>query len=153
MSGTRCAGSWLWRTRTSKWPRKLKHEKVTACEPFSPHLAFALAWPREMTKSRLVRDLVMRQVVLIATLLVGSLVSAGALELQETRSKRRHSPPLSRPTTPAKFLMRHATSSGCSTTLVEWVTTPGMRIFPSGNFTSFHTIHSCSCLGLALSSE
>ena len=86
MSGTRYAGSWLWRTRTSKWPRKLKHEKVTACEPFPPHLAFALAWPREMTKSLPVRALVMRQVVLIATLLVGSLVSAGALELQESAS-------------------------------------------------------------------
>jgi hypothetical protein len=86
MFGTRYAGSWLWRTRTPKWPRKLKHEKATACEPFSPHLAIALAWPREMTKSRLVRALVMRQVVLTATLLVGSLVSAGALELQESAS-------------------------------------------------------------------
>jgi tRNA synthetases class II (D, K and N) len=47
----------------------------------------------------------------------------------------------SRPTTLAKFLMRHATNSGCSTTLVEWVTMPGMRSLPSGSFTSFHKEH------------
>ena len=59
----------------------------------------------------------------------------------------------SRPTTEAKFLIRSATSSGCSTTLVEWLMTPGIRILPSGSFTSRQTCHSCSWRGLAASIE
>jgi len=35
----------------------------------------------------------------------------------------------SRLTTPAKLRMRSATTSGCSTTLVAWLTTPGTRAF------------------------
>ena len=42
-------------------------------------------------------------------------------------------------------------SSGCSTTLVPWLTTPGTRILPGGSFTSCHTFHSCSWRGLAAS--
>ena len=45
----------------------------------------------------------------------------------------------SRPTSLAKRTMRSATSSGCSTTLVAWLTTPGMMILPSGSFTSCQT--------------
>jgi len=46
-----------------------------------------------------------------------------------------------------------ATTSGCSTTLVAWLTTPGMRILPSGNFTSRQTLYSCSCRTLPASTE
>ncbi len=52
-----------------------------------------------------------------------------------------------------KAAMRSATSSGCSTTLLAWLTTPGIRILPSGSFTSFQTFHSCSWRGLAASTE
>ena len=43
-------------------------------------------------------------------------------------------PPItfSRPTSFASRTSRSATSSGCSTTFVWWVTTPGTRTFPSG---------------------
>jgi len=36
---------------------------------------------------------------------------------------------------------------------VEWPTTPGISVAPSGSFTSSQTAHSCSCLGLAASIE
>ncbi len=57
------------------------------------------------------------------------------------------------PTASANPTMRSATSSGCSTTLVECVTTPGRMTFPSGSFTSRQTFHSCSCPALAASNE
>ena len=38
----------------------------------------------------------------------------------------------SRPTSVANRAIRSAISSGCSTRLVVWLMTPGMRIFPSG---------------------
>jgi hypothetical protein len=50
----------------------------------------------------------------------------------------------SRPTAPANRISRSATSSGCSTTFVLWLTTPGTRILPGGSATSVHTRHSCS---------
>ena len=50
-------------------------------------------------------------------------------------------------------MSRSATSSGCSTTFVAWLTTPGIRIFPSGSFTSRHTFHSCSWRALPASTE
>src|SRR4029453_15743233 len=50
----------------------------------------------------------------------------------------------SRPTHEANRVRRSAMSSGCSTTFVPWLTTPGTRIFPGGSFTSCHTFHSCS---------
>jgi formiminotetrahydrofolate cyclodeaminase len=59
----------------------------------------------------------------------------------------------SRPTSSARRTMRWATSSGCSTTLVEWLMSPGSRTRPSGSSTSFQTAHSCSWRGLACSSE
>ena len=40
----------------------------------------------------------------------------------------------SRPTSRAKRTMRSATRCGCSTTLVAWLTTPGMSSLPSGSF-------------------
>ena len=43
------------------------------------------------------------------------------------------------PAASANPTMRSATSSGCSTTLVECVTTPGRMTFPSGSFTSRQT--------------
>src|SRR5581483_3982385 len=55
----------------------------------------------------------------------------------------------SRPRILARRAMRSATSSGCSTTLVAWLITPGMRICPGASFTVFQTCHSCSCRGLA----
>jgi len=39
--------------------------------------------------------------------------------------------------------------SGCSTTLVAWLMTPGISTLPSGSFTSCQTFHSCSWRGLA----
>ena len=42
-------------------------------------------------------------------------------------------------TRPRNAGCRSATSSGCSTTFVPWLITPGARILPSGSFTSFHT--------------
>ncbi len=53
----------------------------------------------------------------------------------------------------AKRTIRSATSSGCSTTLVAWLTTPGRINFPSGSFTSCHTRHSCSWRTLPASNE
>ena len=50
-------------------------------------------------------------------------------------------------------LMRHATSSGCSTTLVEWLTTPGMTRLPAGSGCSLNTFQSCSWRTLPASSE
>ena len=41
----------------------------------------------------------------------------------------------SRPTSFANRTIRSATRSGCSTTLVAWLTTPGMISFPAGSFT------------------
>ena len=50
----------------------------------------------------------------------------------------------SRPTRLAKRRIRSATSSGCSTTLVAWLTTPGSISLSSGSLTSCQTFHSCS---------
>jgi hypothetical protein len=55
----------------------------------------------------------------------------------------------SRPTSLARRTTRSATSSGCSTTLVAWLMTPGMSNVSFGNFTLSHTRHSCSWRGLA----
>ena len=41
----------------------------------------------------------------------------------------------SRPSSFANLTMRSAINRGCSTVVVWWVMTPGMRIFPAGNFT------------------
>src|SRR5262245_1739597 len=45
-------------------------------------------------------------------------------------------PPMtfSLPTVSANSLIRHATSSGCSTVLVAWPITPGIRTVSSGSF-------------------
>src|SRR5258708_31245574 len=51
----------------------------------------------------------------------------------------------SRPTMSANRAMRCATSSGCSTSTVDCVITPGMSTLSSGSFTRFHSCHSCSC--------
>src|SRR5713226_4776785 len=59
----------------------------------------------------------------------------------------------SRPTRPANRRRRCAINSGCSTWLIAWLITPGIRILPSGNFTSCHTVHSHSWRGLAASME
>ena len=61
--------------------------------------------------------------------------------------------PFCLPTASANLTMRSATSSGCSATLVECVTTPGRMTFPSGSFTSRQIFHSCSCRALAASNE
>src|SRR5215469_9337887 len=50
----------------------------------------------------------------------------------------------SRPTTPAKRVIRCATVSGCSTRLEAWVITPGISSLLSGNFAVSQTRHSCS---------
>jgi hypothetical protein len=57
------------------------------------------------------------------------------------------------PTASANPTMRSATSSVCSTTLVESVTAPGRMTIPSGSFTSRQTFRSCSCPALAASTE
>ena len=57
----------------------------------------------------------------------------------------------SRPTHDANRVRRSAMSSGGSTTLVPWLTTPGTSTLPGGSFTSCHTFHSCSWRGLAAS--
>src|SRR6185437_12528151 len=57
------------------------------------------------------------------------------------------------PTRLAKRWMRCDTSSGCSTTSVEWVTTPGITILPAGSFTVSHTAYSCSCRAFAASNK
>src|SRR5690606_13408333 len=57
------------------------------------------------------------------------------------------------PTAFANRSMRSATSSGCSTTLVAWETTPGRMSLPSGSSTSCHTFHSCSWRTLPASKE
>src|SRR5262245_21332141 len=59
----------------------------------------------------------------------------------------------SRPTTLANLTMRSATSSGCSTSTLDCVMMPGIRILPSGSLTSSHTRHSCSWRGFAASRE
>src|SRR5215469_1334785 len=64
-------------------------------------------------------------------------------------------PPItfSRPTIFASRTMRSATSSGCSTMLVAWLITPGIKTLPGFSFTLCHTRHSCACRGLAASNE
>ena len=57
------------------------------------------------------------------------------------------------PTSLAKRTMRSATRRGCSTVMVWWVTTPGIRILPGGSFTFSQTRHSCSWRTLAASIE
>src|SRR5262245_26206391 len=59
----------------------------------------------------------------------------------------------SRPTILAKRRILSATNSGCSTRLVVWLITPGMRIFQSGSFTRSKTWYSCSWRGFAASNE
>src|SRR5215470_11601968 len=59
----------------------------------------------------------------------------------------------SRPTTFANRTMRWATSSGCSTSTVDWVMVPGISTASAGSFTVSHTRHSCSCRGFAASNE
>src|SRR5262249_25139553 len=59
----------------------------------------------------------------------------------------------SRPTSFAKRRMRSATSSGCSTTLVAWLTTPGKISLPSGSLMFSQTRHSCSWRTLPASNE
>jgi hypothetical protein len=49
--------------------------------------------------------------------------------------------------------MRSAISSGCSTRLVVWLMTPGMRTIPAGGLTCSKTWYSCSWRGLAASNE
>jgi hypothetical protein len=55
----------------------------------------------------------------------------------------------SRPTSLASRTIRSFTNSGCSTTLVAWLMTPGMSTEPFGSLTSFQTCHSCSWRGFA----
>src|SRR3974377_794932 len=64
-------------------------------------------------------------------------------------------PPMtfSRPTIFASRTMRSATSSGCSTMLVAWLITPGIKILPGLSFTLSHTRHSWAWRGLAASNE
>src|SRR6516225_9380067 len=57
----------------------------------------------------------------------------------------------SRPAQSAKRMSRSATSSGCSTMLVECAIRPGISTLPGGSRTSFHIRHSCSCRGFAAS--
>src|SRR4029450_1868769 len=64
-----------------------------------------------------------------------------------------HAITFSRRTRLAYRTRRSATSSGCSTRLVAWAMTPGIRILPSGSCTSCHTFHSCSWHTLAASIE
>jgi len=59
----------------------------------------------------------------------------------------------SRPTRSAKRTIRSATNSGCSTTLVAWLTTPGRISLSSGSLTCCHTFHSCSWRTLPASNE
>ena len=59
----------------------------------------------------------------------------------------------SRPTTDAKRSIRWATRSGCSTSTVDWVITPGISTASSGSVTSRHTCHSCSWRGFAASTS
>src|SRR5262245_40829361 len=59
----------------------------------------------------------------------------------------------SRPTTFAYRPIRSATSSGCSTRMVECEITPGIRTASFGNFAPSQTFHSCSWRGLAASNE
>src|SRR5215468_8020102 len=70
-------------------------------------------------------------------------------------AKPQSAPPMtfSGPTIPAKRSSRWATSRGCSTVVVWWVMTPGMRILPSGSFVRSHTSHSHSCREFAASME
>ena len=58
-----------------------------------------------------------------------------------------------RPTSVAYFVMRSATSSGCSMKLVVESSTPGMMTLPAGSFTRSNTRHSCAWRGLAASNE
>src|SRR5699024_3717238 len=57
------------------------------------------------------------------------------------------------PTASVNRRIRWATSSGCSTTFVAWLTTPGTSTRSSGTSTSFHTVHSCSWRTLPASKE
>ena len=73
-----------------------------------------------------------------------------------TRPPRPQSVPammFSRPTIAAYRRMRSATSCGCSTRLVAWLTTPGISILPTSSCACCHTRHSCSCRTLAASKE
>jgi len=56
--------------------------------------------------------------------------------LQRAAARRARSTSVATPNRPPRATrIRSATSSGCSTTLVAWVTTPGMRILPWGSLT------------------
>ena len=55
--------------------------------------------------------------------------------------------------TPATRSMRSATSSGCSTSMLDWVMTPGISVVPSGSFRSSPHAYSCSWRGFAASKE
>ena len=72
----------------------------------------------------------------------------GALREAAVGPRRSRSPGRRRS---ASRTSRWATSSGCSTTLVWCVTTPGISFLPSGSETSSQRRHSCSWRGLACS--
>jgi hypothetical protein len=57
----------------------------------------------------------------------------------------------SRPNTLAKVMIRSATISGCSASVVVWAITPGARIFPSGSSTPSQPCYSYARRGLAAS--
>src|SRR5215472_9082018 len=59
----------------------------------------------------------------------------------------------SRPTRAANRMIRSAISSGCSTRLVVWLMTPGIRILPSAGLNFSNTWYSCSWRGFAASNE
>src|ERR1700757_2604062 len=75
--------------------------------------------------------------------------------MRDVWAKPQSAPPMmfSGPRILAKRSRRWATSLGCSTVVMWWLMTPGMRILPSGSFACSHTSHSHSCLGLAASME
>src|SRR5438067_7351615 len=60
---------------------------------------------------------------------------------------------LSRPTRFAYRAIRCATNSGCSIKFDFDSMTPGMIVFPSGNFARSNKLHSCAWRGLAASKE
>ncbi len=59
----------------------------------------------------------------------------------------------SRPTSLAYFTMRSATNSGCSTSTVEWLITPGISTLSFGSLAFPQIFHSCSWRGFAASNE
>src|ERR1700761_248743 len=81
---------------------------------------------------------------------------SGAVRLmRDVWAKPQSAPPMmfSGPRSFANRSRRWATSLGCSTVVMWWLMTPGMRILPSGSFVCSHTSHSHSCRGLAASME